>query len=222
MDRFCFLHIGNDTGLAAQLVRSLREHHGDAAIVQCSDLETPEVPGISELLRFKGDTKKLMTYRLYAFSRVPITVPTWFLDTDMLCLAPLVAELALTDHDVAVCRREFNVDTPLKTNIQGLEFREFRKKTAGKMFPYIACTTLVQHPSFWRDCLKILEREDEKYHFWYGDQLAIKLAIRSGRFRFTELAETRYGCLPEWRTADALMLHIKGNRKHTAFPAPQN
>jgi len=58
---------------------------------------------------------------------------------------------------------------------------------------------------------------DDKFHYWYGDQEAIKqIASRSDTKNFAYLPEAQFGCLPEYANKierKPLILHFKGARK---------
>jgi len=95
MARFAFLHVGSETTYAAILVRSIRAHHSGAEIIQCSDLQSPQIEGVDKVLRLAGDAAYLMTFRLMCFAAMEIPRPTLFLDTDMICAGAIDPTTAL-------------------------------------------------------------------------------------------------------------------------------
>lgn len=213
MARFCFLHVGPDVTAPSLLAQSLRRHHPDAEIIQCSDKDSPAATDTSSVHRFDGDVKKMMTFRLHCFGEVGLPEPTWFFDTDMLCIAPLDAQKALGDADVAVCERQFRLHGIFNHAYAGLDFSEYRGMTFRMVYPYHACATLVRHPKFWSDCLQLLLTRPEKFHLWYGDQEALREMMKGNTYRSARLPESIYACLPEYEQPGAAMLHYKGETR---------
>ena len=194
-----FLHVGNETLFPTLLVRSLRMHNPNASIVQCSDPCSPKIPGVDEVFRFVGDVSNLMTFRLWCFSSLDITIPTLFLDTDMLCVGSVDPAQAIQDADVAVCAREFGCQDIINTSFREMDLSEYSGKTFGEVYPYVACATITRSSKFWKDCLQNLQQLHPKFHFWYGDQEAIRNVANSGAYRVKFLKESIYGCLPDQR-----------------------
>jgi hypothetical protein len=208
---FVFLHVGFDLTMPTLLVRSLRTVHGQAEIIQCSDQSSPVVGGVDAVHRIAGDTGNLMTFRLASFAGLNRSCPAFYLDTDMLCVKPLDPEASLDGCDVAVCSREFNRDDRLNLRFKGLDLSEYAGKTLGEVYPFVACATVSRSGSFWADCLANLGALNPKFHYWYGDQEAIRNVVRSGKYRTAFLPESVYGCLPEWRPpTPPSLFHFKG------------
>ena len=208
-----FLHVGHDLVCPTILVRSLRAHNSSATILQCSDSSTPQIGGIDEVQRFKGDVANLMTFRLSCFSRLQIDAPTIFLDTDMICLQSLDLPEILHDNDVAVCRRQFDTKRLIEINLNEMKLTEYSGKTLGQVYPYLACATVARSSDFWTDCLQNLLQLDPKFHFWYGDQEAIRNVVASKKYKTTMLPESIYACLPEVQPLYGnvvKLLHFKG------------
>ena len=211
-----FLHVGVETLLPTLLVRSLRLHHPNARILQCSDRNTPEIKGVDEVFRFVGDVSNLMTFRLQCFSSLDTTNPTLFLDTDMLCVGSLDPTQIIQDADVAVCAREFGCQDILNTSFCGMDLSEYSGKALGDIYPYVACATVTRSGKFWEDCLRNLRQLHPKFHFWYGDQEAIRNVANSGAYKVKFLKESEYGCLPDQKMPIAhapRLYHFKGARR---------
>ena len=60
-----------------------------------------------------------------------------------------------------------------------------------------------------------MEALPAKFHYWYGDQEAIRNIVNSGRYQVTDLPESLYACLPEYETPAVapVISHYKGMRK---------
>ncbi len=221
MAQIAFLHVGADVTCPSILVRSIRAQDPDAKIVQCSDPTSPAIAGVSEVLRFTPEASYLMTFRLLCFSQVTVSEPTIFLDTDMICVHRLDPTEMLGENDVAVCRRQFGLGNPINAGFigtdlefEGKDFAEYAGKTYGQIYPYVACTTVTRDGGFWAACLADLLQLDRKFHFWFGDQEAIRNIVDSKKYRVGFLLETIYGCLPEMpRRGRARLLHFKGRRR---------
>ncbi len=122
-------------------------------------------------------------------------------------------EMILDGYDVAVCRREFNRSDLLNTRFRGLDLSEYSGKTLDDVYPYVACATVTDGGSFWADCLVNLTSLHRKFHYWYGDQEAIRNIVGSGKYRSVLLPESIYGCLPEYSariSPGPSPLHFKG------------
>jgi hypothetical protein len=218
MTQVVFLHVGQDIKPATILVRSIRGHHPNAKIIQCSDQGSPEIADVDTVERFDGDITKLMIFRLQSFAAVTIVGPTWFLDTDMICIRPLPNNI-LTRNGVAVCSRQSNSNDLFNHNFRGINFTEYRGMTFGAVYPFLACTTLLSEPTFWNECLNNLLQLDPKFHLWYGDQEAIRNVVNEKRFSVSLLPESLYACPPEFEDTSLPpnIIHFKGARKARMF-----
>ena len=128
-------------------------------------LVPPKIPGVDEVFRFVGDVSNLMTFRLWCFSSLDITIPTLFLDTDMLCVGSVDPAQAIQDADVAVCAREFGCQDIINTSFREMDLSEYSGKTFGEVYPYVACATVTRSSKFWKDCLQNLRQLHPKFHF---------------------------------------------------------
>jgi hypothetical protein len=212
---FVFLHVGHDPTLPTLLVRSLRAQHPVAEIIQCTDLRTERVEGVDMVSRQAGDTGNLMTFRLEGFAALGLRRPAFYLDTDMLCVRPLDLASVMAGVDVAVCRREYHRDGIFNVHIHDLDLSEYDGRTLGEVYPYVACATASADDSFWLDCRQNLRRLHPKFHYWYGDQEAIRNIADSGEYRVRYLPESVYGRLPDEPPLGTppCLLHFKGEAR---------
>lgn len=210
---FVFLHVGPASGFPTLLVRSIRAIQPEAEIVQCTDATTLAVEGVNSVVRSVGDTSNLMIFRLQSFAALSAAKPALYLDTDMLCVSRIDPAFELGDGDVAVCHREFNCASPFNTGFAGLDLSEYSNMTLAEVYPYVACATVTRDNRFWAACLENLQTLASKFHYWYGDQEAIRNVIRTGRFNSKRLPESRFGCLPEAQPSASeapYLMHFKG------------
>jgi hypothetical protein len=207
---FVFFHVGPGLAPPTVLTRSLRRYHEKAHIVQCSDRTTPRIEGVDDVARFDGAHSKPMMFRTETFAGLQTGEPTFFLDTDMICVGRIDPAAILGAADVAVCVREFQLDAHFK---EKLGLTQYAGKTIGQVYPYIGCATITRSSEFWSDCLAHVERLDEKFQSWYGDQEAIREVARSGKYRVEHLPESIYACLPDMPEANnssVKIFHFKG------------
>jgi hypothetical protein len=218
-----FLNIGPEVMTASLLARSIRARNPGAKIIQTTDALSPAVPGVDEVQRVAGDSRKIMTFRLLCFSKIDASAPTWFLDTDMLCLKPLPTFDDKDGPTAGVCVREFDRTGPFNHAFNGMDLGEYKGMTLGAVYPYLACTTFVRNDNFWERCLQSGMALHPKFHLWYGDQEAIKRVVAEKPESFTKLLEGTYACLPEYeKPGDSpVLMHFKGGRKAQMLPRAQ-
>jgi hypothetical protein len=90
---FVFLQVGNDPNVEL-MVDSIKISNPYSKIIQCSDLDTNKIKGVSEVFRISSDTNNLMTFRLEAFAKLNLNEPAIYLDSDMLVLKKInIADL---------------------------------------------------------------------------------------------------------------------------------
>lgn len=213
MTTFAFLHVGDDP-VVEMLVQSIQRHNPDARLIQCTDHFTGRVTGTTDIYRHDGDTSNLMTFRLDAFTGLRLYEPAIYLDTDMLVLTELNSEDILAGADVACCERSFGRDALLNTSFRGMDLSEYDNMTMGEVYPILAAFTVTRTFDFWAACAERLLALEDKFHFWYGDQEAMRDMARLNRFNLRLIPESVFACLPEFaqRTSPKL-LHFKGAQR---------
>ena len=209
-----FMHIGADVQLPTIMVRSVRRQNPGARIVQVADPASPQIEGVDEVARRPMTHRNVMLFRMEGFAAFPADGPTWFLDTDMICVRPL-ALLGDDDPEVAVCVREFDTEAIFNHQVQGADLSEYAGRTLGSVYPYVGCATYATDGRFWADCLADMRALDPKFFNWYGDQESIRNVVRSGRYRVGALPESCYACLPDREPpgTEPVIFHYKGARK---------
>ena len=212
---FVFFQVG-DTLEPRILVRSIRKVMPDARIIQCSDKDTSRVDGVSELFTVDGDVKNLMTLRLKAFSALGMDGVAVYLDSDMVLLRPLDPGYLLGDADAVVCERSFDRDKGFNASFRNLNWPMYENKTVYEAHPYIACFTITRDSRFWLKAYELLLDMPEIYHYWFGDQEAIKAIVHSNLFQIKKAPEAVYACLPDKVNPAApkpRLLHFKGQQR---------
>lgn len=211
---FTFLHIGDDKR-AEMLVRSIRHFVPRSQIIQCSNSKDFAVPGIDQLYLHNGDTSNLMTFRLEAFANLRLNTPAVYLDTDILITQNFQIDDLISEYDLGVCRRSFNNDNSFNINFRGINLSEYKGKSLGEVYPFLASFTISRSFHFWEDCRDHLQKIDQKFHFWYGDQEAIREILGEGNYLFKELPEAIVSCLPEYLDVNRrpIAIHFKGEAR---------
>ncbi len=217
--KLVFLQVGEDP-LTPLLVKSIKKQMPNAEIFQCSDAATAKIAGVDHISVCEGNRENLMTFRLAAFSQLKLDAPAAYIDTDILFAKPCSIDALIKDCDVAVCRRTFARDALINTSFRGMDLSEYQGRTLGEVYPYLASFNVTKNHQFWTECLTELNGLDQKFHWWYGDQEAIRNVIRRGRFRFRELEESDVSCLPECVNPNELPLaiHFKGQARKAGMP----
>lgn len=213
MPTIALMHVGDQVELPTLMVRSFRRHNPDVRLVQVSDLDSPRIEGVGEVVRSPPRDGNMMLFRMRCFAALPTDDPTWFMDTDMLCVRPL--EPPQSNTGTAVCLREFGRNSIFNHRFNAMDMSEYAGRTLGSIYPYVGCATYLHRSTFWRDCLREMEALDPKFHNWYGDQEAIRIVVESRVHRVSFLPESLYACLPEAAEAAArpYVFHYKGQRK---------
>jgi hypothetical protein len=213
MSIFVFFHVGDDISHPAMLVESILHSNSGSKVIQCTDHISPVVPGVGAVKRLCGDISKLMVFRLKAFSELALTEPAIYLDTDMLVLKKIEIKTLIKDKSALMCERFFHRSAMFNIDFKGLGLVEYQGKTIGDIYPIVACATISKSYVYWSDLTEILAGIDEKFHYWYGDQEAMRLwTKRAHSSSFGFLSEAIYACLPEEKNFanNAKILHFKG------------
>ena len=210
---FVFFHVG-DVQQPRLLVKSIQKFNPDSNIYFITDNETESIDGVTNTLRIECDRENLMTSRLNGFSQLKLNKPAVYIDTDILIIKPITLDLFL-EHDVYLCLRSYQKDNMITTNYRGLDLSEYSKKSIGEVYPFLACFTYTKNYNFWEDCLEILNTLDKKFHFWYGDQEALRIINDSKKYDMGYIDESIICAVPEisFKRNPPYSIHFKG-KKH--------
>lgn len=193
-----FLHVGDDLSLAKIMVASAKRHIPNARLLMMTDSAEQRIDGCDlQVLPYDGE--RLMTYRVrhLAARDEPMIV----LDTDVVVQDDL-SHVFVKRFDVALTKR----DGVLMHNGQNIV----------KIMPYNTGVMFSRCRAFWQECLETLESAPENIQRWWGDQLAVRMAAESGRYRVLELPVAKYNYSPSSESEDVsnrLAVHYKGRRK---------
>ncbi len=206
-----FLHVGGDLSLPTILVASLRKVMPSTRVVQLSDRTTAPVPGVDEVRRRDWDGNRLMTFRLEHYAALPEA--SWLLlDTDMVVQADVSTVFELDrQFDVAMHRRESTIVRPPAWE----EFPELLGQDLAAFMPYNTGVIFSRTARFWSVAVERLAGLEDRYHRWFGDQVAVRMAAETGLFRVLDL-HPAFNFTPQQESDDvrrAYIVHYKGIRK---------
>ena len=206
---FVFLHVGEDTR-PNLLVKSIRYFFEKSYIYQCTDLASKEVDGVDKVFRYDGDVKNIMRFRLEAFSSLNLEEKAIYLDTDMLVIKKF--DIDISHCDAILCKRSFDLDKLFHTSFRGMDLSEYQNMTLGDVYPFLGCFTVTKSPALWKEAFNIQKSLDKKFHYWYGDQEALKIIKAKNMFNIDTVDESIFACLPEQVDEFNLpnIIHFKG------------
>lgn len=198
-----FLHVGDDARLAEIMVESVRRVMPGVGIVQMTDETTPAVLGVDMVIRRPYDGVHLMTYRLDHLAA--LHPADWLiLDTDVVvqkCVRHVFDSMLVYDA-VALTRRYGTIIGPGGVNIV-------------ELMPYNTGVMFVRDIRFFARAAAACHSFPEHHQRWWGDQLAVKHVVDSGR-SIVELPCDTYNYSPSSQdedVSDKAVLHFKGPRK---------
>lgn len=227
MTRIVFFWVGQDVTTPSFLVKSVRLLHGDdAEIIQLTDQETPEIAGVTHVVRNRL-SKNLMVARLEAYAGVEIGHEyTFFTDADLLFIDKLTLEDS-SRRDILLIRRLNNI-------VVNADFPEHYPEFVGKTFldvmPFLFGAIAVRNARrFFADLLQICLRLPDRFHRWYGDQVSLLEAYKLEPTAFGFLDASVYQLpmnhvgvpdeLRSLRRSGIQILHFKG-RDHKKMMEP--
>jgi len=211
---FVFFHVGEIT-YPSLLVKTIQKFHPTSKIYCVTDFKTEYIEGVFKTLRIDSNIKKLMTARLLGFSKLKLNEPAIYIDTDVL-LTKKIPKKLFENHDVYLCSISHYKNVKFNNeHLRKLNLPEYFNKNIGDIYPFIACFTYTKDYKFWLDCYTVLKEMDKKYHFWYGDQEAIKRIHERNLYNIGYLEEKIVCNLPEYCTVidESYSLHFRGPRK---------
>jgi len=190
-----FLLVGEQP-YAETMVRSIKDVHG-CKVVQMSDLRTPAVPGVDEVVRIPFKVP-LMLYRLkhlasYRHDEMLIV------DTDVVAKKP-IDDILQFDFDVALTLRDYG------------ELFTGDGTDVSSTMPFNTGVMISRTTEFWAECFNWLAAESPELQRWYGDQRAVFEVTERGGYHVLALPCAEFNWAPNSRTdtSEARFWHYKG------------
>ena len=195
MKNIAFVSFGNQSNKCADLlVKSIKKNNSDCQIIQISIKNDRDVIGVDEKLIFDFKPATFMLNRLESQIEVLDKFgPTIFLDSDMLVSKNLnkVFNL-LKENDLIFTERKKNVLLQETYYYHGdrsnpIKFPEFTNKTINEVMPYNGGFIGAGNISALKKLLQTYSELPSKFHWWFGDQIALKKIYDAKKFKISVL-----------------------------------
>ena len=188
MKNIAFVSIGDESHNCADLLlKSIKKTNSNCRIIQISNKEDRNISDIDEKIIFDFKSATFMFNRLE--SQIAVLEkfgPTIFLDTDMLVNKDLGAIFdRLLNNDIVFTQRKSNFY--INDTFQNIKFPEFTKKTVNEVMPFNGGFLGVSNIAVQKKLLQIYLELPSKFHYWYGDQVALKKIYDTKEFKISLL-----------------------------------
>ena len=188
MKNIAFVSIGDESHNCADLlVKSIKKTNSNCRIIQISNKEDRNISDIDEKIIFDFKSATFMFNRLE--SQIAVLEkfgPTIFLDNDMLVNKDLGAIFdRLLNNDIVFTQRKSNFY--INDTFQNIKFPEFTNKTINEVMPYNAGFIGVSNISISKKLLQLCLELPARFHYWYGDQVALKKIYDTKEFKISLL-----------------------------------
>ena len=188
MKNIAFVSIGDKSHNCADLlVKSIKKTNSNCRIIQISNKEDRNISDIDEKIIFDFKSATFMFNRLE--SQIAVLEkfgPTIFLDTDMLVNKDLSAIFdRLLNNDIVFTQRKNNFY--INDTFQNIKFPEFTNKTVNEVMPFNGGFLGVSNIAVQKKLLQIYLELPSKFHYWYGDQVALKKIYDAKEFKISLL-----------------------------------
>ena len=215
---FVFFHVG-DTFHPTLLTKSIKKFNPDSKIFYITDKKNKNIEGVTNTIRIDCNSDDLMTSRLLGFSELKLNTPAIYIDSDVLITKNIPNEL-FNQNEVYLCKRSFMINSIINTSFKNMDLSEYKNKTLGEFYPFIACFTYAANYKFWEECYKILINLNKKFHYWYGDQEALRIINDQKKFNIGYLNESLICSTPEMlnETSEVYSIHFKGPQRKKLMP----
>ena len=199
MINFYFFHVGGDVSLPKMLVGSIKISNPKSKIYQITDNDSPELEQLDGCFRFNGIKENIMKFRMETYASINIkkSENAIFLDTDMLVVKELNEKILFKENDIVFCQRQFNFNVPVNINYNNLDMVEFKNMKMGEAWPYLGCFLAIKNKNPIHIMNEMYDILDEKYKFWYGDQIILKKFASKFSEKITFVLENEYACVPD-------------------------
>jgi len=215
---FVFFHVG-DTFYPTLLTKSIKKFNPDSKIFYITDKKNKNIEGVTNTIRIDCNTDDLMTSRLLGFSELKLKTPAIYIDSDVLVTKNIPNEL-FDQNEIYLCKRSFMIDSIINTSFKDMDLSEYKNKTLGEVYPFIACFTYAADYKFWEECYNILINLNKKFHYWYGDQEALRIINSQKKFNIGYLNESLICTTPEMlnEISKVYSVHFKGPQRKKLMP----
>jgi len=217
VNNFAFFWVGDDITIPSYLTKSINlAYKNDVNIYMLTDKKTPYIEGVTKTIRTMLP-KTIMLARLKAYSELKIDEQVLFLDADSLVLNKF--SKILSNESLILFRRK-KEGIIINSNYPEY-YPEFVNQTFDDMMPFLFGAILTTTKKSYKNFLTILEyarKLPSRFHRWYGDQYALKLAVDDNLIYFSEKNFSEYvGLINEEKDLigqKRSIITFKGQTKH--------
>jgi len=188
MKNIAFVSIGDESHKCADyLIKSIKKTNANFRIIQISKKEDRNMSDVDEKFIYDFESATFMLNRLE--SQIAVLEkfgPTIFLDTDMLVNKDL-SEIfdKLLNNDLVFTQRKNNFY--INDTFQNIKFPEFTNKTSNEVMPFNGGFLGANNVTSLNKLLQIYSKLPQKFHYWFGDQVALKKIYDSKEFKILVL-----------------------------------
>jgi len=185
IQNFAFFWVGEDVEIPTYLVKSINNtYSNNVNIFMLTDKKTAFIHGVTKSIRSLLP-KDIMLARLKAYSQLKNNEQVIFLDADSLVTSKI--KKISTIKKLALFRRK---KQGLEINCNYPEYYpEFVNKTFDEMMPFLfglIVTEDINSSKNFTCILNVAKKLPPRFHRWYGDQFALKIAADSKQINFQE------------------------------------
>ena len=169
--QFAFFWVGENISIPSALVGSIRFIYGEEAYVyQLTDKKTDSVKGVDKIIRDELPNDIILA-RLKAYSLIKTQNTTLYLDADSL----VIQKLKLPDFNKFVaCLVKRDDETSIIYDNWPEYYPEFSNQKAIDVMPILfGCIITPDGGKLFDGLFKNVLKLPDRFHRWYGDQMAI-------------------------------------------------
>lgn len=219
--QFAFFWVGNDVSIPSALVDSIRFTYGDEAyIYQLSDKKTEPIKGVNEIIRDELPNE-IMLARLKAYSLIKTQNTTLFLDADSL----VIQKLKLPDFNkYRACLVKRDDQTSILNHNYPEYYPEFFNQKMVDIMPILFGLIITPDGGKLFDGLfKIALKLPDRFHRWYGDQMAMAQEWIKNKENYLLLKQEEYLFVTRTSLKKAQLEDLMKNRvKIITFKGPHS
>lgn len=219
--QFAFFWVGNDISIPSALVDSIRFTYGDEAyIYQLSDKKTEPIKGVNEIIRDELPNE-IMLARLKAYSHIKTQNTTLFLDADSL----VIQKLKLPDFNkYRACLVKRDDQTSILNHNYPEYYPEFFNQKMVDIMPILFGLIITPDGGKLFDGLfKIALKLPNRFHRWYGDQMAMAQEWAKNKKNYLLLKQEEYLFVTRTSLKKAQLENlIKNDVKIITFKGPHS
>lgn len=186
--------------LALRMLRSVKEVMPDLEVVQMTDMKTPALPGVDNVIAMSTTGLEFAPFRLKHLS--VFEGEAIFLDTDVIVKKDL-REAFNEPFDVGLTKRDYPI------------FGRDSGKNLTDTMPYNTGVMFSRSPDFFRIAYKYSLTRSKEEQQWFADQISVAEVAKSGAFNVKEFNCELWNRVPVRADdlGEAYAVHYKGDKR---------